>query len=152
MPEEEGARTKRSRLRKAAEQLYEDSRLRDSLTDDEAQKLLSWAYKQLEQTVDSIEAMPEEEAMPIVEGQRETVKKVVQRVNAIMGAFSREGEGKSHRSLASLVEVLDQEGKPPTLDEASLEMELMAERESELDRDGLFRRLMDAITAEEEAE
>ena len=152
MPEQEGARTKRSRLRKAAEQLYEDSRLRDSLTDDEAQKLLSWAYKRLEQTVDSTEAMPEEEAMPIVEGQRETVKKVVQRVNAIMGAFSREGEGKSHRSLASLVEVLDQEGKSPTLDEASLEMELVTEREGELDREGLFRRLMDAITAEEEAE
>lgn len=152
MPEQEGARAKRSRLRKAAEQLYEDSRLRDSLTDDEAQELLSWAYKQLEQVVDSTEAMPEEEATPIVEGQRETVKQVVQRVNAIMEAFSREGEGKSRRSLASLAEVLEEAGKPPTPDEAALEMELMAEREGELDREGLFRRLMDALPAEEEAE
>lgn len=152
MPEEEGARAKRSRLRKAAEQLYEDSRLRDSLTDEEAQKLLSWAYNQLEQTVENTEAMPEEKAMPIVEGRSEAVKKVVRRVNAIMEEFSREGEGERRRSLASLAEVLDRAREHKAPGGASLEMDLAAEQNIEMDRERLFQHLMEAITAEEESE
>lgn len=152
MPDQEGAMAGRAQLRKAAEQLYEDSRLRDALTDEEAERLLSWAYGRLEQAVERAEAMPEEEAMPLLDERSDAVKAIVRRVNAIMDEFSQPAEGENRRSLASLTEVLDEAGERMAPEEASLEMELMAERSGELDRETLFQRLMDVITVEEEAE
>jgi len=147
MANQEQARAGRARLRKAAERLYEDSRLRDALTDEEAQRLLSWAYGRLERTVERTQEMPEEEAAPIVEGQSEAVESVVRRVNAIMDQFSQTAEGESPASLAHFVATMRRvEERAEQAEDAPVA------GGEEVNRDIVFQRLMNLITAGEEAE
>lgn len=158
MANQERGRAKRARLQRAAERLYEDSRLRNALTDEEAQRLLSWAYGRLEKAVEGTQGMPEEEAMPVVEERSETVRSVVRRVNAIMGQFSQAAEEERSVSLARFAEALRQVEKraeqredvpaaeaPTATDAAEMGPE-------EMDRETLFRRLMHLLTTVEEAE
>lgn len=158
MPNEERAQVRRARLRKAAEQIYEDSRLRDALTDEEAQRLLSWAYQRLEQAVEETEELPEEEAMPIVEGQSEAVQNVVRRVNAIMEQFSQTAEGEGSTSLTQLMETMQPSEERPeesveaVAPETLEEMETVVSEPEEVDRETLFQRLMNRITVGEETE
>ena len=156
MPDQEPAGVRRAHLRKAAEQLYGDSRLRDALTDEEAQQLLSWAYRQLQRTVEETQEMGEEEAMPIVEGKSAAVKDVVRRVNTIMAQFSQEAEADA--SQASFADILHHfEERALRADDAPEgEMapapELPHTEPAELDRDELFQHLMNLVTVEDESE
>lgn len=154
MPNQEEAGAGRARLRKAAERLYEDSRLRDALTDEEAQQLLSWAYHRLEQAAARAEEMPgkelsDEAATPSFESQSDAVVSVVRRVNAIMEEYARTDKIESERLLASLVEDVDQVDERPPQAEDMLAAAMLVESPEELDRDGLFQRLMDLVSAEE---
>ncbi|MDX1689114.1 MAG: hypothetical protein R3248_14115 [Candidatus Promineifilaceae bacterium] len=154
MPDQKEARAGRSRLGKAAERLYEDSRLRDALTDEEAQQLLSWAYHRLEQAATRAEEMSRkdlsgEAATPNFESQSDAVVSVVRRVNAIMDEYARTDSIESERLLASLVEDVDRAGERPAQAEDMLAAAMLVESPEELNRDGLFQRLMDLVTAGE---
>jgi len=160
MPDQEQARASHARLRKAAERLYEDIRLRDALTDEEAQRVLSWAYGRLERAVEHTKEMPEEEAMPIIEERSERVERVVRRVNAIMNQFSQTAEGERSTSLTHFVQTMrhaeegakEAEDAPTTERETAPESERTVTGTETLDRASLFEHLMNLITAREEAE
>ena len=158
MPDQEAARVSRARLRKAAEQLYGDSRLRDALTDEEAQQLLSWAYRQLEQAVNRNDAMTEEESAPIVEEKSDAVKDVVRRINAIMDQFAQAAEADSDISQGAFAETLHQfeeraeQADDAPVDEMASVPEMPPTEGPELERDELFRHLMNLVAAEDESE
>lgn len=100
----------RRRLRRAAGQLVEDSSLRDHLTDEQAQLLIDWGLKLVEQTAERTASLPDEDAAPVLEEKVTAVRTIMQLVNRMMaplaGDSSSPAEDKIDEQMTRLLKNL----------------------------------------------
>lgn len=94
----------RSRLQLAAEQLYEDTRLRDALDDEQATRLLAWGYREIERAVKEAGDAATEEAAARVEERAATVREVLARINRLVEEYPQWSEKQRRYQIAQLTE------------------------------------------------
>ena len=79
----------RRRVQPWAEQLMENSSLRDNLPDEQAGQLLDWGLAQLKQTAVNTSRLPEEDAQPLLEKDATAVRLIMQGVNDLIGSVGQ---------------------------------------------------------------
>ena len=72
-----------------AEQLMENSSLRDNLEDEQATQLLNWGLAQIKATVKKTAVLPEEDAKPIIEKDATAVRLIMQGINDLVGGVGQ---------------------------------------------------------------
>jgi hypothetical protein len=85
----ENRRLLRRRMRRWAERLMEDSSLRDNLTDTQAQQLLKWGIRQIEDAARRTLGLPDEAAKQTVEKEGTAVHLIMKGVNDLMGTIGK---------------------------------------------------------------
>ncbi|MDT8306437.1 MAG: hypothetical protein RRC07_10915 [Anaerolineae bacterium] len=96
----------RSRLRLAAEQLYEDTRLRDALDDEQAARLLSWGTREIERAIREAGARSKEEAEAQVEERMVGVREVLARINRLVERYAQWSKEQRREEISALIEWL----------------------------------------------
>ena len=100
-------KTVHRRKRKAVLRIYDNSGLRDSLTDDQAKPLLEWAAEHVEKGVDRTEYMEENDAQSVIEDYVTTVSHVLRLVNGLtLSLHTYENEMEAEAVLQRLKESL----------------------------------------------
>ena len=79
----------RRRAQPWAEQLMENSSLRDNLSDEQATQLLDWGLAQIKQTAVNTSRLPEEDAQSFLEKDATAVRLIMQGVNDLVGSISQ---------------------------------------------------------------
>lgn len=82
-------REMRRRAQPWAEQLMENSSLRDNLTDEQATQLLDWGLAQIKQTAVTTSRLPEEDADPLMEKDATAVRLIMQGINDLVGGVGQ---------------------------------------------------------------
>ena len=72
-----------------AEQLMENSSLRDNLEDEQATQLLDWGLQQVKDSVKKTANLPEEDAQPTIEKETTAVRLIMQGVNDLVGSVGK---------------------------------------------------------------
>ncbi len=85
--ERRNRRLLRRRTQPWAEQLLENSSLRDHLTDEQATVLLDWGLAQIKATAQKTAHLPDEDAQPVLEKVGTAVSLIMQGVNDLMGTI-----------------------------------------------------------------
>lgn len=141
---------RRSQLRRAEERLYEDSRLRDALTDEQARTILQWAESQVEREVERTIDLPVTEATQGIEERTEKIKKVVRHVNRLATTLPDATPAQSREYLMQFVDaVCEVDARKVNINDILALQEMVVERK-ELDNSDIFRRLMAIVGSEEE--
>lgn len=145
-----GEEETRSRLRLAAEQLYEDTRLRDALDDEQAARLLSWGFGEIERAIRDAGAGSSGEAAAQVEERTATVREVLARINRLMEGYPQWSEGQRREQIGALIEWLCRV-RPDRLTLADLlRLEALPGTADALAPRRAFSALLAALTGEEE--
>jgi hypothetical protein len=140
----------RSRLRLAAERLYEDTRLRDALDDDQAERLLSWGYNEIARTLAQRTAVEPAALDTQVEESTATVREVIVRVNRLMDGYQQWSATQRREQMAHLVEWLCRV-HPRRLQVGDLvRLEALAATAGSLSRQEFFASLLALVAGEEE--
>jgi len=79
----------RRRLRRWAAPLYENSSLRDDLTDAQAKQILDWGKEHLRQTAVATASFLDDDANPLLEREATAVQLIIRGVNNLMGSIGR---------------------------------------------------------------
>lgn len=141
-----------AQLQRAAEQLYEDTRLRDALDDEQAQQLLGWGLRELQRAASRVVALPATEAAPQLEEQAASVREVIARVNQFVQSYTQWSEGQRREQVARLVEWLCR-GRVSDLQIGDImALEKIAAAGDTLSPQELFASLLAAVTGREEEE
>jgi hypothetical protein len=127
------------------ERLYEDSRLRDSLSDDQAEKLLAWGYSQLQQELERVQALPGEEALPALESQTDAVRTVLRLVNRFVAQLPEASRAQSREYVAQLVDALCEVDARTVQINDMLALEKLVDRRELLESAEIFRQLLDIV-------
>lgn len=147
---ESGDERMQAQLRRAAEQLYEDSRLRDALDDEQAQQLLGWGMRELQRAARRVVALPAAEAAPRLEEQAATLREVIARVNQFVQGYTEWSEGQRREQIARLVEWLCR-GRAGELQIGDIvQLEKIAVTSDALSPQELFSSLLSVVTGREE--
>jgi hypothetical protein len=142
----------RAQLRRAAEQLYEDPRLRDALDDEQARQLLGWGMQQLQRAARRVVALPAAEAAPELEEQAASLREVIARVNDYVQGYGQWSEAQRREQIAGLVEWLCR-GRAADLQIGDVvRLETIAAAGDTLTPQELFSSLLTVITNREEEE
>ncbi len=148
--DDSGNQGARSRLRLAAERLYEDTRLRDALDDDQAERLLSWGYREI---AHSLAQRPAEEPAALERQAEEaaaTVREVIAGVNRLMDGYQQWSPTQRRQQMDRLVEWLCRV-HPRRLQVGELvRLEALAAAAGRLSRPEFFAALFALVAGEEE--
>ncbi len=79
----------RRRTQPWAEQLMENSSLRDNLPDEQATQLLDWGLAQIKQTAVNNSRLPEADADPLLEKDATAVRLIMQGINDLIGGIGQ---------------------------------------------------------------
>ncbi len=145
--------TRRRRYREAGEPLTEDSSVRDALVDTEAQPLLNWGLKQVEQEVDRTLDLEDEPARVHLESFSGWVRAVMRQVNDLMVSLPESTDAAAWEALVVLTQRL-QALYPgsPTHSQSMREVFDLAQKRHTLDRDQLFKEIMDILPRESDSQ
>jgi hypothetical protein len=133
-------------LRRAAEQLYEDTRLRDALDDSQARQLLSWGMRELQRAA----TLPVQEEAPSLEERAAGLREVMGRINQFVEGYGRWSEGQRRQQMAALVEWLCR-ARASKLEIGDLmQLEALAASGTTLSPQELFTSLIAAVMGQEE--
>ena len=129
----------RRRQRDAAEQLMTNSRLRDNLTDVQAEMLLDWALAFVNQRANQTVAMPDEAAERFMEEMVTAVSRCLRQFNQLVPQLPRLDD----ETAAILVQQLlsnwrDLTGADPIL----IQFDLLAPERQTWDNEAVFQRLI----------
>lgn len=141
-----------AQLRRAAEQLYEDSRLRDALDDEQAQQLLGWGMRELQRAARRVVALPATEAAPQLEEQAATLREVIARVNRFVQGYAQWSEGQRREQMAGLVEWLCRRPTGELQVGDIMQLERIAVTSDSLSPQELFSSLLSVVNSREEEE
>ncbi len=142
----------RARLRQAAEQLYEDPRLRDALDDEQARQLLGWGMRELQRAARRVVGLPDAEAAPKLEEQAVTLREVIARINDYVQGHAQWSEGERREQIAGLATWLCRE-RPGALQIGDIvRLETIAAAGESLSPQELFSSLLTVVTSREEEE
>ena len=72
-----------------AEQLMENSSLRDNLEDEQATQLLDWGLAQIKASAKKTAVLPEEDAQPVLEKDATAVRLIMQGINDLVGSVGQ---------------------------------------------------------------
>ena len=89
---EEVSEIVRQRLRRWFEPILDDHRWRSNLVDAQAEQLLAWGLKQLEQTAVRSQHLPDEDATPLLKKDGTAVHLIMAGVNDLMGTIGKPPE------------------------------------------------------------
>lgn len=143
---------KNARLRLMSERLYGDSRLRENLTDEQAEQLLAWGMRQLEAEVAQAEEGLAEAAASTLETQAEAVRKVLRMVNRIAAQLPEASRSRSREYIGQLVNALcDVDAGTVNINDL-LALEAMVDQRAELEQPQIFERLLAVIQAPTDSE
>jgi|GEM_PF-3222920 len=143
-------REKEARLRQASERLYADSRLRDALTDKQAEQLLAWGFEQVEHGVEHTQTRPAAEGTAVFEGQLEAVHKALRLVNQIVAQLPEASEGRSREYVTQLVDALcEVDARIVQVNDMLVLEELVVQREA-LSPVDIFQRLLEIMRKQPE--
>lgn len=132
-------------LRRASERLYGDSRLRDMLTDEQAEQLLGWGTNQVEAAVARTQELAEGDAVPQIEARTDAVRNVVRLVNEIVSQLPEATQARSREYMGHLVDALCEVDARTVHIDDMLALEKLVARREELDPSEIFRRLLAII-------
>jgi len=79
----------RLRLRRWVEPILDDHRWRENLVDAQAEQLLAWGMKQVEQTAVTTQHLPDEDANPLLEKDSTAVHLIMAGVNDLIGTIGK---------------------------------------------------------------
>lgn len=79
----------RRRAQMYAEQLMENSSLRDNLDDEQAKQLLDWGLAQVKESAKKTAVLPEDDAQPIMEKEATAVRLIMQGINDLVGSVGQ---------------------------------------------------------------
>ena len=143
-------REKEARLRQASERLYADSRLRDALTDKQAEQLLAWGFEQVEHGVEHTQTRPAAEGTAVFEGKLEAVHKALRLVNQIVAQLPEASEGRSREYVTQLVDALcEVDARIVQVNDMLVLEELVVQREA-LSSVDIFQRLLEIMRKQPE--
>jgi hypothetical protein len=140
----------RSRLRLAAERLYDDTRLRDALDDDQAERLLSWGYNEIARTLAELPASEPEASDTQVEESTVTVREVIVRVNRLMDGYQQSSAAQRREQMARLVEWLCRVHLRRLQVGDLVRLEALSAAAGSLSRQEFFASLLALVAGEEE--
>ncbi len=140
-------RTVRRRYKRAAEQIYGNSSLRDELTDEQATRLLDWGNRFLKKAAGETADLADDEADNLLDKKTEQVSNVMRQVNQLTKLVAR-GE---QQGMTDNLQALRQDlGVLMNASEkVSTNVEQMPSLQGE-DRDQVFEKLMTMLDEEEE--
>ena len=141
-----------ARLRRASERLYEDSRLRDSVTDEQAEQLLAWGIAHVEEEVTRTAQLPEGDATPVIEAQTDAVRSVLHLVNQIVSQLPEATQAGSREYMGQLVDALCEVDSRTVHINDMLALEKLVARREELAGSEIFEKLLAIIRTPEAAE
>lgn len=72
-----------------AEQLMENSSLRDNLEDEQATQLLDWGLAQIKASAKKTAVLPEDDAQPVLEKDATAVRLIMQGINDLVGSVGQ---------------------------------------------------------------
>lgn len=140
----------RSRLRLAAERLYDDTRLRDALDDDQAERLLSWGYNEIARTLAELPASEPEASDTQVEESTAPVREVIVRVNRLMDGYQQSSAAQRREQMARLVEWLCRVRLRRLQVGDLVRLEALSAAAGSLSRQEFFASLLALVAGEEE--
>lgn len=141
-----------ARLRPASERLYGDSRLRDSLTDEQAEQLLAWGIAQVEEEVARTAQLPEGDARPVIEAQTDAVHRILHLVNQIVAQLPEATQAGSQEYMGQLVDALCEVDSRTVHINDMLALEKLVARREELTGSEIFEQLLAIIRTPDAAE
>jgi len=132
----------RSRMRRTAAMLVDDSSLRDDLTDDQARQLLDWAMARLTHEAIAVDDLNDEDAGRALETTTATLRQVMRSVNLFMSKPHNAAAGGLDSAMEALVRQAAQlTGNYP--DPARLaRAEILGRQRAGVDVDAAFERIM----------
>jgi hypothetical protein len=138
--------TVRARLKRWFEPIMENPGWRSNLVDAQAEQLLAWGLAQVEQTAVRSQALPDEDADPLLEKDVTAVRLVMEGVNDLIGTIGKPPEFDlvddiMARVLKNLRWLTNQPLRPDNLRRVS---QFSQAREAE-DRDAAFQHLLALI-------
>jgi hypothetical protein len=139
------SRELRRRLRKTAAKFVEDISVRSELTDVQAKELLKWGLDYVEAEAAATADLPEEEALPLLDEKTTAVRTTMLLFNKLMrvGGTEEDAGEELMRLLKNLTWLT---GRPSGLTHL-LHVNRFKRRQDSLDKDEIFRLLMDLIHA-----
>lgn len=149
--EEAGDKGTQSRLRLAAEQLYEDTRLRDALDDEQASRLLAWGYQAIARATWGPEAGLEKASAAHIEERGKTVREVIGLINRLMDSYAQRNEAERQRQIAALRDWLCRVRTEGLTIGDMLRLETLPSAVDEVAPDHIFSLLLAALVGDEEA-
>lgn len=140
----------RRRAQPWAEQLMENSSLRDNLTDEQAKQLLNWGLAQIKQSAANTSRLPDEDAQPLIEKDATAVRLIMQGVNDLIGGVGQPVEfdiidDTMTRLLKNLRWLTGQKAAPEQLQAVA---DFNKAREAQ-DKDAAFASLMKLLSPEQ---
>lgn len=134
------------RLRRTAAVLLDDSRLRDELTDDQAQQLLDWGLDFLEETAVRTVHLPESDALELLELQVTAVQLIMRLVNDLVAHPGLlPDEDLVNTRLVRLGKNLQWLHNSPSDRERVRRLRRFRQQRDALDRETAFQLLLDAV-------
>lgn len=141
---------KEAQLRQASERLYADSRLRDALTDEQAEQLLAWGFEQVEHGIEHTQTLPAAEATAVFERRLEAVRNALRLVNQIVAQLPEASEAQSRKYVTHLVDALCAVDARIVQVNDMLALEELVVRREALESAELFQRLSEIMGTQPE--
>lgn len=149
--EQAGDERMQSRLRLAATQLYEDTRLRDALDDDQARRLLAWGYRAIAHATNAPKSTPEKDIASHIEERVETVREVIGGINRLIESYVQRNEVERQRQLGVLLDWLCRLRTEGLTIDIVMRLETLPTAMDEIAPDHVFDLLLAALAGEEKA-
>ena len=137
------------RIRRAAENILENSSLGDDLMDDEAQNLLDWGLNLAERYARSTHTLDDNQAAPVIDESLTVLRRTMRRVSKLVGNLAAMDQEAAENRLTKILEAADQlprvEVRPP--DDLHVELDTLRS----LSPGEALRRVLSWIDVGEEA-
>lgn len=140
------------RYRRAAENIWENSSLRDELNDEQARRLLDWGTVYLKNAASETADLPDEDAENLLESKTQEISGVIRQVNKLTGAAANSDQQEISRRLEALRHSIDhlKESTDPMIVKKK-EWDTVSEKAAYSEGEGaqIFDQLMNLLDEEE---
>lgn len=139
----------KQRQRSAAEMLWGDSRLRESLPDEQAEPLLDWAVRFVKSKLNVTVEMPEKAVEEYIDALITAVRRLLIQINQLVVELPQLDEAEANTQIDRFLISLDElTGRDTT----AARFDLLGPERQTWQKTDIFQRIMDILTADSEEE
>jgi uncharacterized membrane protein YccC len=139
----------RQRQQDAAEMLWGDGRLRESLPDEQASQLLDWALRYVKSELNITVDLPDEDAEGYMDALVTAVRRLLSQINHLVANLATLDDSEAELETMQFLDRLHQSTGRSVL---GYQFELLLPERQTWSKSDIFQRIMDILTTEPEEE